>query len=765
MSKKLAAVAVAVGLAGFLALRVPRIDAPLSPVVLDREGTVMKVFRAADDSWRIPYPAEKRVPDKLLKALLLYEDRRFFLHPGVDPVALGRALLQCLKTGRAVSGGSTLTMQVARLSKPKPRTVLSKLVEMLQAVKLEALRSKGWILRHYLTHAPYGGNTVGVRAAAFRYFGRDVDALTWAETCTLAVLPRSPSQVNFHRDVGRLLARRDALLKTLHDEGVLAEPLYRASLQERLPATRFAMPGLAPHLCLSIARVREGQMVRSSIDPSLQRTAESLVQQWTRDLSAYGIHNAALVVAETKTGKVRAYVGSQDFADTQFQGQVDGVLAPRSSGSILKPFLYALVLQQGKLACETLLPDVPMRFGDFEPVNAGETYSGAATVHQCLVQSLNVPAVFVLRDFGVEPFYAFLKDASITTLFRSPQEYGLSLIVGGAEVTLWDVAGLYRGLGLGGVFAPISALEDERDPPGRRLLHPGASYLVLDMLRDVRRPGYEYTSVLNPDAFPIAWKTGTSFHQRDAWAMGVSPEWVVGVWAGNFSGEPNQNLMGAKIAGQLLFQIYQQLPKTQSWFGDPYDDVKFATACSRTGYAWTPACGVSSRVLVPASAPPLPPCPYHRTFFVNNLDGREVCSRCWSTGHYHQESRLVFTPKMATYLRKAGAPVQETPQHELSCSGYREANVLQILYPLEASRILLPRDYGGVAQPLVLRVAADEGGGSLFWFLDRRYLGRTVSLHELKVDLAPGGHRLTVLDGAGRSRTVEFEVLARRSAV
>ncbi len=763
MRKKLAAVGVALLLAGFLAVPTPRIEAPLSPVVLDCEGTVMKVFRASDDSWRILFPADKPVPEKLEKALVLYEDRRFFLHPGVDPAALVRAVMQDVRAGRAVSGGSTLTMQVARLSRPKPRTVLAKLLEMLQAVKLEALYSKGWILRHYLTFAPYGGNTVGIRAAAFRYFGRDVDALTWAETCTLAVLPRSPSQVNLQREADRLLARRDALLKRLYEEGTLSEPVYRASLRERLPSSRYSMPGLAPHLCLSLAVAHGGGIVRSSIDPALQRSAETLVRQWTRDLATYGIHNAALVVAETGTGKVRAYVGSQDFEDSQFQGQVDGVLAPRSSGSILKPFLYALAMQQGRLAGQTLLPDVPMRFGEFEPVNAGETYSGAATVHQCLVQSLNVPAVFVLREFGVESFYAFLKDAGISTLHRSPQTYGLSLIIGGAEVSLWDVAALYRGLGRGGVFAPISALEREEDPAARRLLNPGAAYLVLDILRDVRRPGYEYTSVLAPDAFPIAWKTGTSFHQRDAWAIGVSPDWVIGVWAGNFSGEPNPNLMGAKVAGQLLFQEYQQLPKTRGWFSEPSDDVKTVALCGRSGFAWTPACGEPSHAVMPTSAPPLPPCPYHRTFFVSDADGREVCSLCWLPGRYHRETRLVFTPKVAAYLRKAGSPMQERPRHEPSCPAYRQANVLQILYPLEASRILLPRDYGGAAQPLVLRVAAEEGGGSLLWFVDQRYVARTVSAHEVTVALAPGGHRLTVVDERGRSQSVEFEVVSRNS--
>lgn len=746
----------------FAALPMPKGEAPLSTVVLDRNGKVLKAFLASDQRWRMAFGEGGAIPVKLEKALLAGEDRRFRWHPGVDPLAVGRAFVQNLKTGRRVSGASTLTMQAVRLMNPRRRTWGAKAWEAALALKFDLFHSKNSILRAYFTHAPYGGNVVGVRAASLRFFGVEAEELTWAQACTLVVLPRSPSSVNLQTGRDELLRRRNRLLGKLRESGIIDSATFEGASREPLPSRSYPMPALAPHFALAMAQEHPEEIVPSTLDPTLQRTAESLAKQWSEHLALYGVRNLALVVAETSSGKVRIYAGSQDFADKADGGEVDGVRAPRSSGSILKPFLYALMFQGGRLHPRTLLPDVPMRFGNFEPVNAGEIYAGAASVHNALTLSLNVPAVYALREYGVEPFQRFLREGGVSTLFRSAEGYGLSLAVGGAEVNLWDMAALYRGLGREGRFGPLRAVEGEPEPIERRLLSPGAAWLTLETLKEVRRPGYECSAVLMPDRFPLAWKTGTSFHQRDAWALGVSPDWTVGVWAGNFSGEPSANLMGAKMAGQLLFQLYLQLPKERSWFEKPRDDLRPIRLCADTGLAPSPACPRTVIAEAPAAAPPLPLCPYHKSVIVADRGGDEVCSLCWdSTGH-HAESLLLFGPKVSAYLRAAGSLSQERPRHNPDCPAYQTRASLQVLYPLPGSRLFLPRDYDGVGQDLILRAAAPPHG-ALHWYVDQRYMGRTTERHQLPVRLAPGEHRVMVLDADGHSAGVSFEVIGKRT--
>ncbi|HPR62947.1 MAG TPA: penicillin-binding protein 1C [Thermoanaerobaculia bacterium] len=732
-------------------------EVPFGTVVLDRNGKVLKVFLSEDDYWRLPLDSGP-LPEKVVSALVASEDQRFFSHHGIDPIAVVRAIVQNFQTGAIVSGASTLTMQVIRIDNPRPRTILSKIVEAFSAYRLELRSSKEDILRHYLNRAPFGGNLEGIRAAAFRFFGKDADDLTWAETCALVVLPRSPSTVNMTEGRDLLLQRRDTLLKKLLSRGILNDSTYHAALRERLPSHPYAMPSLAPHLAIRLRGTHPGETIQTTIDPDLQRMAESEALRWSQQLSDLGIHNLSLLVAETQTGRVRAYVGSNSFYDHTHQGQVDGVQAPRSSGSILKPFLYALSIQKGDLLPDSLLPDVPMRFGRFEPANAGHTYSGSVTVREALTRSLNVPAVFSLRQYGVLPFHDFLAEAGMTTLWRPPSAYGLTLVVGGGETSLWDLVALYRGLGRGGLFSGITVVEGDPVPAEHRMISPGASYLVLDILRDVRRPGWEYAPVLMNDAHPLAWKTGTSFHQRDAWALAVSPDWTIGVWAGNFTGEGNANLIGSRTAGPLLFQIYHRLPGKSGWFPEPSHDLTTIEVCADTGFRPSPFCPSTRRVLAPRSSPSVRPCPYHRDFVVDSHTGKEVCSMCWQSESVRHESRLIFPPKISAYLRMAGVNTDKPPVHERTCPTLSGEETLQFIYPLAGSRIWIPRDYDGVTQQVVLRAAHLDTNSPMYWFIDERFAGVTKGDHSLAASLEDGVHEAQIVDPDGHAAAITFEV-------
>ena len=726
----------------------PPFPADYSTVVLDRDGGMLHVSLNNKEQWHLP-PDSAAVPAKLEAAVLLFEDRRFRRHPGIDPLALARALWANARAGRVRSGASTLTMQVARLMRPRPRTLPNKVREALTALGLERRYGKDRILRLYLDHAPYGGNTVGYRTASWRYFGKDPGRLTWAEAATLAVLPNAPGLVSPTADPQRLKAKRDRLLERLGAAGHMDAATCRLAQKEAVAARVRPLPRRAPHL----ARRFDGETrVRSGIDRRLQERAAAQVRRYAARLRRLGVRNAAALIAETQSGRVRAYIGSQDFFDRPGQGQVDGVTAPRSSGSLLKPFLYGLAMDDGLLLPQTALEDIPTQYGGFTPRNADQQFAGLVEARLALVRSLNVPAVRLLRRYGLYPFYGFLRGAGVSTLFRDPDDYGLPLILGGAEVTLWDMAGLFAGLGRGGLFAPLRLRADGTRARGRRLLSPGAAHLTLEALRQVERPGAEYYWRQYQDAWPLAWKTGTSYGHRDAWAVGVSPQWVVAVWAGNFSGEGNANLGGAVTAGPLLFDLFNALPKEEGrrWFEAPAG-IRSPALCAASGYAAGPHCPQRESAPAPAAARPLPLCPYHRTLYLDADGGEQVCSLCWENQRPRPRGWLVLPPEVAAHASLA-AP----PPHRSSCPAQAETAPLRLVYPRPGARLRLGRDFDGGRQPVVLRAAHRDPRRVLHWYLDERYLGQTRARHMMTAHLEAGRHSVEVVDQQGNRTRVGF---------
>ena len=439
-----------------------------STLILDSEGRLLRAFLNEGEQWCFPPDSSLAVPLKLRAAVLRFEDRRFYGHPGVDPLALGRALYQNVAAGQVRSGASTLTMQVARLMRPKPRTLFNKALETLLALRIELHTPKEEILRLYLDHAPYGGNIVGYRAASRRYFRKQPGELTWSEAATLAVLPNAPGLVSPTADPRRLAQKRNRLLAGLQRAGYFDAETLRLAVAEPVPERAFPLPVTAPHLSRALASGRRGRIVRTTLDAGLQRDLEALVARHLRHLDHLGIGNGAALLVETGSGKVRAWVGSRDFFDPEHQGQVDGVVAPRSSGSLLKPFLYALSMDEGLVLPGTLVKDVPTYYHGFSPRNADESYDGLVRAEEALVRSLNVPAVRLLRRYGLFNFYRFLQDAGVSTLVRPADDYGLPLILGGAEVTLRDMARLFRASPEAGGSSPCDACRGRRNRRPRR---------------------------------------------------------------------------------------------------------------------------------------------------------------------------------------------------------------------------------------------------------------------------------------------------------
>ncbi|MGH9391773.1 MAG: penicillin-binding protein 1C, partial [Vicinamibacteria bacterium] len=549
--KRLAAAALILLISGgigfWTCLPDPLFSEPTSFVMLDREGNLLGARIADDDQWRFP-PVEK-VPEKFEKALLAYEDRRFYRHPGVDPLATARALYLNLSQGEIVSGGSTLTMQVIRLARRDPaRSYTEKLIEAILAVRLELGAGKSEILALHASHAPFGGNVVGLEAASWRYFGRPPDELSWAESATLAVLPNAPKLVHPGRNRERLRQKRDALLRKLETQGLMSPLDLELALVEPLPSSPHPIPANAPHLLSTLIAESSANVHRfeTTVSAELQHVSEELVERHAETLRSHGIHNAAVLVVDNVSFEVLAYVGNIAPPAGEERGEaVDVVRRPRSTGSILKPFLFAAMVQAGEILPSTLVPDVPVQYAGFMPENFDRSYRGAVPARTALAQSLNVPAVHMLKRHGVERFQALLQNFGMTTLFRPPDDYGLTLVLGGAEGTLWDVTSMYGNLAEiarretpRGPYRTLKVLQGEEVSSERMgEIGPGAAWLTLDALTEVARPGEEGYWRNFESSSPIAWKTGTSFGLRDGWAVGTTGRHTVGVWVGNASGE------------------------------------------------------------------------------------------------------------------------------------------------------------------------------------------------------------------------------------
>jgi penicillin-binding protein 1C len=695
-----------------------------STVVESAEGELLGARIAADQQWRFP-PCDT-VPERFAKALVQFEDRRFRWHPGVDPAALGRALVDNVRSGHVVSGGSTLTMQVIRLSRQKERTLWQKMIEAVLATRLELRYSKRRILALYASHAPFGGNVVGLEAASWRYFGRPAAELSWAESATLAVLPNAPASIHMGRSRDELLAKRNRLLLRLKEHGDLSADDYEAAIQEPLPDAPLPLPSWASHY---VEGCPKGVRTRSSLRLSLQRAVEEAVNRRSDELAREGIADMAAVVIDNLSGEVVAYVGNASPYRERTGVSVDIALAPRSTGSILKPFLYKAALEEGVILPRTLLPDIPVNLSGFAPQNFDRQFYGAVPADEALARSLNVPSVFLLRQYGVPKFHALLRSAGLSTLTQTPEHYGLSLILGGAECKLAEITAAY------------SALATENGL---------AQWYTMDALKEVNRPD-ELDWRLIRSVRKAAWKTGTSYGFRDAWAVGMTPQWTIGVWAGNADGHGIPGLTGARTAGPTLFDILNLLPEDKEWFEMPgqagHDDnnktvmndnnpvmagpdrpspAAWVSVCHDSGMLAGPDCP-GEDLLIPAAGLDSEPCPYHRT------------------------DEFVLPPVMEWYYR---------PYHpEYTGATARPASTaVQFIYPQTGAVLSIPRQLSGEKEGIVFRAAHHRPDATLWWHMDNTYIGETRFQHELRLTPAPGKHTLTVVDDEGNTAFVRFTI-------
>ena len=759
----------------------PLFDDPVSVVLEDRNGELLGARIATDGQWR--FPRTEQIPSKYADCVVTFEDKRFWWHPGVDPLGLARALWQNLRQGKVVGGGSTLTMQVIRMARNNPeRTVWEKVVEVFMATRLELTNRKRSILALYASNAPFGGNVVGLEAASWRYYGKRPDLLTWAESATLAVLPNSPALIHPGRNRAALLAKRNRLLEHLRDLGKLTASECDLSSAEPLPDDPLPLPQLAPHLLDRLRSTIHGtQRFLTTIDRDLQRRVTDIVLRRHEIYQGNDIHNMAAVVLDVRTGEVLAYVGNVPGTGKDHSEAVDVIAAPRSTGSILKPYLYALSLESGDILPRSLLHDVPTQLGEYKPENFYESYDGVVPAKRALIRSLNVPFVLLLQQYGLEKFHYNLRRLGLSTVNKPPEHYGLSLILGGAEANLLDITNTYACMAreLGNFYnrngrydahdfrPPSFLLNSKPMPPSPQattdLLSAGAIWHTFEAMREVERPNTAGEWELFRAGRPIAWKTGTSYGFRDAWAAGVTPRYAVGIWVGNADGEGRPGLVGVEMAAPALFEIFAQLPGNEGWFDPPYDDMVQAAVCRQSGFRAGPYCETDT-IWIPKSGLKGVVCPYHQLLHLDASGTWQVTSDCASPATMQHVPWFVLPPLEEYYFKSKNPNYRTPPPFRPDCLGSPTAQghtPMQLVYPKHPTKIYVPVDLNGQLSSTVFQVAHRSPDTEIFWHLDGVYLGSTRTFHQMALQPAVGKHRLALVDKAGYRLELPFEVIGK----
>ena len=768
----------------------PLFDASYSTVLLDRNGQLMGARLAKDGQWRFP-GEELDVPESFEKAIVVFEDKRFYQHWGVDILAFGRAIRDNIRSGSVVSGGSTLTMQTMRLARNKgERNIWQKGIEMLWAWRAEVRYSKKEILQLYAAHAPFGGNVVGLGAASWRYFHKMPDQLSWSEAATLAVLPNAPGLIHPGKNRDELMAKRNRLIDRMEAEGVIDQTEASLAKSEPLPLAPHPLPDIAPHLLGHYTDAEK--MLHSTLDIDLQQRLTDLLQRHGDILSLNGVNNAALLVMETETGEVRAYVGNVSHEQKSHQNDVDIIQSERSSGSILKPFLYCASLAEGLITPKGILEDIPTYIRGYQPLNFTQEYMGMVPADQALAMSLNVPAVRLLQRYGILPFKEKLIDAGITTLHFTPEHYGLPLVLGGAEVTLLDICGAYASMGrvLGHAYTYNHLYsKDDIHPPvlfeetagavgqgarskeqgvGNKLVreapvwNAGAVWLTFEAMKTLRRPDQEGQWETFTSSRPIAWKTGTSFGFRDAWAVGVTPKYTIGVWVGNADGEGRPGVIGLHAAAPIMFDVFRMLDGDASWWAPPYDALTPTLVCSESGWLASTNCTQTDTAYIVAGSQMPAGCTFHTQVYT---DANQTYRYDPSCGFAETQLTNYFVvPTLAeNYYKRYNPSYKVVPPLNPDCNTSQHSNQdLAIIYPRSGSKIYIPYEWDKKKSKAVFSAVCRSDTSYVYWTLDQHYLGKTREFHQIEVDPSPGMHHLVLQDEFGSMVSTSFEVLSKQ---
>ncbi|WP_225859938.1 MULTISPECIES: penicillin-binding protein 1C [Chitinophaga] len=769
----------------YLCLPAPLFKEPTSYVIEDSNGELLNASIATDGQWR--FPVSPAVPDMFARCIVAYEDKRFYYHWGIDPIAMARAIRQNLSRKRVVSGGSTLTMQVIRLARNQPRTLWQKLIEAVLATRLEFSYSKRGIIGLYAAHAPFGGNVVGLEAAAWRYYGRSPGQLSWGEMAALTVLPNSPALVHPGRNRNILLQKRNQLLDRLQRNGTLDSTTCRLSKLEPLPDAPLPLPQLAPHLLSKFRKDmpavdHDGDTrIRTTVEAGLQKNVIRIVERYQQSYKANGINNAAALVLDVETGNVLAYVGNVYHPDDpELESHVDVIQAPRSPGSTLKPILYSAMLHDGMILPHTLIADIPTQIAGYTPQNFDLAYDGAVPASKALARSLNIPFVRLLQQYRYERLHALLKQLGISTLGKPADHYGLSLILGGGETTLWELSGIYASMArtllhvaqyqgkydADDIHGPNYQLNLERrsahTPSAYGPMDAGSIWYTFQAMQEVMRPGEELLWQQFSSSQRIAWKTGTSFGFRDGWAIGVTPRHVVAVWIGNTDGEGRPGLVGVSTAAPVLFDIFRLLPN-DGWFKTPYQQMQQIPVCRQSGHRASDQCPDTDTMWIPVAGLKSNVCPYHQLVHLDPSGKWRVTADCVPAGQIQHRSWFVLPPAMEYYYRSKHY-YESLPPYKPECLAtlQQDKAPMDLIYPRAGARIYVPVEIDGTPGEAVFTATHSNPAAKIYWHLDNQFVGTTSDFHQLALHPPSGKHMITLVDENGEQLQSSFEILDKQ---
>lgn len=755
--------------------------APTSFVIEDSEGNLLNASIASDGQWRFPY--NKNVPQKFIDCITTFEDKRFFEHPGIDINALARATISNIKHGHITQGGSTITMQVIRLAgNNSERSIWNKLKETVMALRLEMSFSKKDIMGLYASNAPFGSNVVGLDAAAWRYYGRSAEKLSWAEMATLAVLPNSPALVHPGKNRQVLLIKRNKLLDKLVAAGkISAEDASLAKL-EPLPQKPLALPQNAPHLLNRFKtenkKLFTSTKLKTTINGSLQLNVINIINQQQQLLKGNGINNICALVLEVETGNTLAYVGNvYNTANKELESDVDVIAAPRSPGSALKPILYAAMLSDGMILPNSLIPDIPTEIGGYTPQNFNLEFDGAVPANRALARSLNIPAVKLLQQYKYQRFYETLQQCGINTLKNAADFYGLSLILGGCEIKMWELAGVYASfarvlnhqtknkgiLNTGDFHAPLYYKKETKQTGNINItIDPTSIYFTFQAMQEVMRPGEEGLWQQFSSSQKIAWKTGTSFGFRDGWAIGVTAKNVVAVWVGNTDGEGRPGLIGVNTAAPVMFDIFRLLPNVK-WFARPQYNYTYVPVCRQTGYRANVDCPDVDTLFMPPNAGRSALCPYHKIIHLDASGNFQVNESCASTSDMIHRSWFILPPTMEYYYKQHNHDYKALPPFKEGCTASVTGKQIDIIYPEQGAKIYVPLEINGERGKTIFKATHRNNHEKIFWSLDDGFIGTTEGNHQMALNPAAGKHIITLTDRQGIAVSREFEIIDKEA--
>ncbi len=748
-----------------------------STIITDSKGEVIHAYLTRDQQWRMK-TALNEISPMLRKTIIEKEDKYFYYHPGVNPLAIARALARNIFHMRRTSGASTITMQVARALEPKKRTYLNKLSEAFRAFQLEWKYSKDEILQLYLNLVPYGGNIEGVKSASILYFAKNPDHLSLAEITALSIIPNRPSSLVMGKNNDKIVGERNKWLRKFAKDKVFDEKEIQDALNEPLTAIRGSVPDYIPQLAYKLKRQNGGDIIRTFIDLNMQRKVEKLVSDYSRTLYLKNIRNAAVIVLDNATHRVVSYAGSADFRDTLDGGQVNGAAAIRQPGSTLKPLLYGLCIDDGLLTPKMVITDVAVNYQGYAPENYDKTFNGYVTMEYALEHSLNIPAVKSMKALGTDRLIQALALCDFRQIKKDQRKLGLSMILGGCGATLEELTGLYSIFANEGRYTPPKyAFGEEADSlqllansrngerkansktmpcAGKTVISPAACYMINETLSKVNRPDFPLNWESTMHLSKIAWKTGTSYGRRDAWSIGYNRRYTVGIWIGNFSAVGVPELSGANVATPLLFKIFNTIDydNDEPWFRQP-KDCKLRIVCSETGMPPADHCtDLVTDYFIPMVSPSAK-CNNMQEVIVSADEKISYCRSCMPENGYKKKRYKIISPEMQAYFEDNRIAFQKIPPHNPDCEKIFREGAPIVVSPSPGSEYLINRKD---PEPLQLSCHVSNDVNKVYWYINNKFYKSGEARNKQFFFPEEGPVKISCTDDKGRNRDIFIRV-------